>query len=640
MLDRRLFLAATASAAALMPRIALAAPGAASDPAEAAKLDAVLDRIFKEQLKESPQGMTSLGLDKGEGAWARSRLDDDSQAQVDRVIGLQRKWMGELKTVDRSKLTGMPAVNYDTIKFVGDVALYGADRFKYGASGYPAPYLLSQLSGAYQGVPDFLDSQHPIETAADADAYLSRLGDFAKQMNDETERARADAARGVIPPDFVIDKALIQMKALRGTPSDKTTLVGSIVRRTAEKHIDGDWGAKAKSRVDGPVFGALDDQIALLESWRPHAVHTAGVDRLPDGAAYYAFGTKSYTTSTMTPDEIHKLGLDLVASLSADADTMFKSQGMSQGTVGARMAVLFKDPRFIYPNTDEGKDQLLAYLNGLVKTVSARLPQYFGALPKAGLDIRRVPKPIEAGAPGGYYNGGALDGSRPGAYYINLRDTAEVPKWTLPTLTYHEGIPGHHLQGTLALEAQGIPMLRKVVWFSGYGEGWALYSEQLADEMGMYADDPFGRIGYLHDAIFRAVRLVVDSGMHAKGWTREQAIKYYMDAIGDPETVATTEVERYCVWPGQACSYMIGKVTWLRLRAAARARLGDRFDIRQFHDAGLLAGAMPLEVLERRIDDWAASVAYKGRPVPGRNRIPGDFACDLGSGEPLFRPIH
>ncbi len=609
MLDRRLFLAASASAAALMPRVAFAAVESVGDPAEAAKLDAVLDRIFKEQLKESPQGMTSLGLDTGEGAWARSHLDNESQAQVDRSIGLQRKWMADLMSVDRAKLAGMAAVNYDTIKFVGDVGLDGAEHFKYGQSGYPAPYLLSQLSGAYQGVPDFLDSQHPIDNAADAEAYLSRLGEFAKQMNDETERARADGAAGVIPPDFVIDKTLIQMKALRGTPSDKTTLVDSIVRRTGEKHIDGDWRARAKTLVDGPVFSALDGQIALLESWRPHAVHTAGVERLPHGAAYYAFGTKYYTTSAMSPDEIHKLGLDLVGSLSADADKMFKSQGMSQGTVGARMAALFKDPRFIYPNTDEGKEQLLVYLNSLVKIVSAKLPQYFGALPKAGLEIRRVPKAIEAGAPGGYYNGGTLDGSRPGAYYINLRDTAEVPKWTLPTLTYHEGIPGHHLQGTLALEAKGIPMLRKVVWFSGYGEGWALYSEQLADEMGMYADDPFGRLGYLHDAIFRAVRLVVDSGMHAKGWSREQAIKYYVDAIGDPETVATTEVERYCVWPGQACSYMIGKVTWLRLRAAARAKLADRFDIRQFHDAGLLAGAMPLEVLEHRINDWTASVA-------------------------------
>jgi uncharacterized protein (DUF885 family) len=226
-----------------------------------------------------------------------------------------------------------------------------------------------------------------------------------------------------------------------------------------------------------------------------------------------------------------------------------------------------------------------------------------------GLDIRRVPVAIEAGAAGGYYKPGSLDGTRPGAYYINLRDTAEVPRFTLPTLTYHEGIPGHHLQGTLALEAKGIPMLRKTIWFSSYGEGWALYAEQLADEMGMYDKDPWGKLGMLHDAIFRAVRLVVDSGMHAKGWTREQAIKFYMDTIGDTEASTITEIERYCVSPGQACSYMVGKMTWLRLRAAAKQKLGAKFDIRAFHDAGLLSGAMPLQVLERRINEWVASQA-------------------------------
>ena len=225
------------------------------------------------------------------------------------------------------------------------------------------------------------------------------------------------------------------------------------------------------------------------------------------------------------------------------------------------------------------------------------MPQYFGVLPKTKVVIRRVPVATEAGAPGGYYNAGSLDGSRPGAYYINLRDTAEVPSWTLPTLTFHESIPGHHLQLSLQQEA-GLPLIRKVVWFSAYGEGWALYAEQLAEEMGMYQDDPLGQVGYLHDAMFRAVRLVVDSGMHGMRWSREQAVKYYTDALGDPEASAITEVERYCVWPGQACSYMVGKLTWLRLRERAKASLGPKFDIREFHDAGLLPGATPLAVLD------------------------------------------
>ena len=274
--------------------------------------------------------------------------------------------------------------------------------------------------------------------------------------------------------------------------------------------------------------------------------------------------------------------------------------------MGQRLRALYDDPKFRYPNTDEGKDKLLADLNRQVEAMEARLPQYFGTLPKTKLDIRRVPKATEAGAPGGYYQNGSLDGTRPGAYYINLRDTAEVPSWTLPTLTYHEGVPGHHLQLSLAQEA-GLPTLRKIQFFSGYGEGWALYAEQLAVEMGVYENDPLGHVGQLHDSIFRAVRLVVDSGMHAKGWSREQAVKFYTDTIGDPETMAITEVERYCVWPGQACSYMLGKLDWLRLRAKARAALGSKFDIRTFHDAGLLPGAMPLPVLDQCIDGYIAA---------------------------------
>jgi uncharacterized protein (DUF885 family) len=267
---------------------------------------------------------------------------------------------------------------------------------------------------------------------------------------------------------------------------------------------------------------------------------------------------------------------------------------------------MYEDPKFRYPNTDEGKEKLLADLNMRVRAVRAKLPQYFGTLPKADLIIKRVPKFTEAGAPGGYYQNGSLDGKRPGMYYINLRNTAEVPSWTLGTLTYHEGIPGHHLQLSIQQEAK-LPLIRKVSFFSAYIEGWALYSEQFADEMGMYADDPWGRIGYMHDAMFRGVRLVVDSGMHAMKWTREKAVKYYVDALGDPESSAITEIERYCVEPGQACGYMLGKLEILRLRDKAKTALGAKFDIRQFHDAVLLGGAVPLTILEKVVDNYIAA---------------------------------
>jgi uncharacterized protein (DUF885 family) len=316
---------------------------------------------------------------------------------------------------------------------------------------------------------------------------------------------------------------------------------------------------------------------------------------------------KAATTSTISPAEVHRTGLELVKSHQAQIDALMQKQGLTQGTVGERLRAMYNDKRYQYPNTDEGKVELIAALNAQVQAVTAKLPQYFGALPKAKLEIHRVPKAIEAGAPGGYYNGAPLDNSRPGIYWINLRDTAEVPKWTLPTLTFHEGIPGHHLQISLANEAGDLPVIRKMIGFSGYQEGWALYAEQLAVEMGMYDDDPLGHIGQLHDSMFRAVRLVVDSGLHDQRWTREQAVKYYVETLGDQDASAITEVERYCVWPGQACSYMVGKLTWLRLRDMARKTMGPRFDIHKFHDAGLLSGATPLDVLAQVMTDYAKS---------------------------------
>jgi len=346
-----------------------------------------------------------------------------------------------------------------------------------------------------------------------------------------------------VAPDFVLDNVLVQLSALRATPADKSVLVDSIVRRTKAKSIDGDWDARATKIYTDKVVPALDRQIALAKSLRAVASHDAGVWRLPDGEAYYRASVNFWTTTDLSGDEIHRTGLDLVAQLSDKADELMKAQGLTQGTVGQRYRAMYDDPRYRYPNTDEGKAKLIADLNVKVEAVQARLPQWFGVLPKAKVVIKRIPPYTEAGAPGGYYEPPSLDGSRPGSYYINLRDTAEVPSWTLPTLTYHESIPGHHLQGSIAQESP-LPLIRKLSFFSAYLEGWALYAEQLSGEMGMYDDDPLGRIGYIHDAIFRAVRLVVDSGLHAKRWSREQAIAYYVGAIGDKDASAATEVER------------------------------------------------------------------------------------------------
>ncbi len=604
MQNRRQMLFSTVAAglAASTPSLALARQAAGGG--EAVKLNALFDGFMAKILRQAPELSTSLGVDKDDLAWTKALLSDRSAEAIAAGALQTREQLAALRALDRKALTGMDAINYDTVEFTLAVQDEGNRKFTYAGGGSGAPYVLSQLTGSYQSMPDFLDTQHSIETKTDADAYLARMEGFARLMDQETMIAKRDMADGVIPPDFIIDKALIQMRAFADTPTADAPLVKSVVRRTKEHNIPGDWAGEASKIYENSVLPALKRQIALMEWARSKATHDAGVWRLKDGGDYYAVSLKNYTTSTISPDEIHQLGLDLVKSISAEADKLFKTIGMTKGTVGERMAELGKD---IYPNTDAAKEQLIADLNTKAEWIEKQLPAYFGALPKAQLEIRRVPKAIEAGAPGGYYNGPSLDGKRPGIYWINLRDTKEQAKFTLTTLTVHEGVPGHHLQGSISNEAQGLPLIRKINWFSGYGEGWALYAEQLAVEMGIYKADPRGHLGMLHDALFRAVRLVVDSGMHHKKWSREQAIKYMAETMGDEESGATTEIERYVVWPGQACSYMIGKITWLRARARAQKALGKSFDIRKFHDAGLLAGATPLTVLDSVIDNYIAA---------------------------------
>ena len=609
MQNRREFLfaasAAAAMAAASAPKGAFAA-SLTSDPAEAAKQNALFDLLVDRQLRRSPETATSLGVDKGDRAWTKSALSDFSLTAI-RENGEQSALaLADLRRIDRGKLAGLDAVNYDTVEFVLAIGDAFTRKFEFNGAYGGAPYVISQLTGAYQQLPDFLDSQHVIETRADADAYMARMEAFGRVLDQEVEVGRRDAGLGVIPADFTIDKALIQFKAMLGVAPDAAPLVTSVARRAREKGIEGDYAGEAAKLYAEKIRPALERQAALLTEWRARAVHDAGVWRLPRGEEYYRTALESYTTSKITPAEVHQTGLDMVASLGAQADRLMRKAGYTSGTVGERFRQMYADPRQHYPNTDEGKVELIKDLNKKVAEIMPRLPKYFGQLPRAPLEIRRVPKAIEAGAPGGYYNSPTLDGSRPGIYWINLRDSAEQPRFTLPTLTFHEAIPGHHLQLALNNEAGDLPLIRKMIGFSGYSEGWALYAEELAVEMGMYEYDVEGQIGMIHDAMFRAVRLVVDSGMHDMKWSREQAVKYYVDTIGDQEASAITEIERYVVWPGQACSYMVGKIEWMRLRAKARKALGRRFDIRKFHDVGLLSGGVPLTVLEKVIDGYIA----------------------------------
>ena len=606
MLNRRAFL--FGSSALGFVTLAGCATGAARDTVAGDEaLDRLLQAWFYEDLRDAPAFATNLGLDTGELAYLRGELGDSSLAKANEERAESVARYRRLQTFDRDSLTPAGQLNYDIAEFRWSVAAEGA-RFRYGtAGGRPNPYIVTQLGGSYYGVPDFLDTQHPIRDAQDAEYYLDRLEDFAANLVHEAERIRYDASVGVIPPDFIVDKTLGSLEQMRATPAAETTLVRSIARRAEEAGLADSYAARAAQLVSGPIAQGLDAEIAALRALRPRAVHDAGVWRLPAGEAYYQYGIRANTTTDMSADEVHRTGLEQVAQLHSELDTMLRAQGYTRGTVGDRLNAMNEEERFLFPNTDAGRADLLAALNRQVDEIRPLLPRVFNTIPSAAVEIRRVPVEIEVGAPGGYYQGASLDGSRPGAYYINLRDTHERPSLGLPTLSYHEALPGHHFQISIAREAGELPLYRRTQGFSAYNEGWALYAERVADELGVYEDDPFGRIGYLQSYLFRAVRLVVDSGMHAKRWSREQAIRYMIDNAAEPEGSAVREIERYVVWPGQALAYKTGQTVIAGLRDEAERRMGERFDIKAFHDVVLLGGSMPLTVLQRRVREWMAS---------------------------------
>ncbi|MBV8784919.1 MAG: DUF885 family protein [Gammaproteobacteria bacterium] len=606
MLDRRQFLGSSLALTSLGLGVPWRAMRADTPVAGGpAALNALFGVFMDERFSKAPEQLTVLGLDKDKYAWARRELDDASLARAMAAKAENASRLARLRAFPRASVSGMDLANYDTVEYQMET-LRRLAPFEFGDG--PRPYVLSQLTGAYQQVPTFLDRQHRIETREDADAYLARLAAFARVLDQEIERVQHDVGLKVVPPDFLLDRAIEQLRTLRATEPRQSILVTSVAQRSAQKGLTGDYGEQATRIVTTQVYPALERQLALLTELRRAAVHDAGISRLPQGAEFYQATLRYATTTEMTADEIHRLGLEQAKELSARMDALLRKQGKSQGTVSERMQSLLKDPQYLYPDTDAGRQQILDYCNGLLTALQPHLPHYFRILPRTPVEIRRVPPYTEAGAPGGYYQIPALDGSRPGAFYINLRDTAELPRWSLPTLVHHEAAPGHHFQLALVLEMPSLPLIRKAAGgFSANTEGWALYAEQLSDEMGLYDDDPLGRLGMLQAALFRAARCVVDTGLHAQGWSRERAIDYMVETSGQPRTEMTTEVERYCTWPGQATSYKVGHTRWLQLREQARQRLKQKFDIRDFHDTGLSAAPMPLTVLDRVIEDWLRS---------------------------------
>nr|WP_313041219.1 DUF885 family protein [Brevundimonas diminuta] len=596
MIDRRRLLLTAAAAAVAAPTLAQAA--AAVTDADT-RLNALLDGWFEADIDESPERATNLGLDKGARAGLSSKLSEAGPDAIrkDRDKAISR-W-AELRAFEQTGLSEAGALNYAIASFGRQTSAETA-RFAYGAGpGRPSPYVVTQLSGAYFSTPDFMDNQHRIEDAAGADAFLSRLDAFAGVLDGETAKIREDAGLGVIPPDFIIDRMLPQIRTLRDTSAADMSMIKSLARKAGALNLSG-YDARAVALVDQKIKPALARQIEALEKIRPDAVHDAGVWRLPDGEAFYAAGLKSNTTTTLSAKEIHAMGREQVAEISAEIDAILKSQGYTQGTVGERVQALNKDPAQLFPNTDAGKEELLKWLNEQVAALEPKLPAVFGRLPKTHVEVRRVPVSIQSGAPGGYYQGPPLDGSRPGAYYINLRDSGNWPKFALPTLTYHEASPGHHLQVALQRESGELPQWRRAGGFSAFNEGWALYAEAVAaNDLDAYAADPLGRVGFLMSYLFRAVRLVVDTGIHSERWSREQAVDYMAASGAKPLDASNSEINRYSVWPGQACAYKVGHTVIARLREEAQAKPG--FDLRAFHDKVLGSGSLPLAVLEGRM---------------------------------------
>ncbi|QHD67525.1 DUF885 family protein [Sphingobium yanoikuyae] len=601
-MDRRQFLLSSGAVA-----LATAAPRALAQTAGAddARLSAAFATAFERQLDLSPAMVTSLGLDKGARSAAKSQLDDNSKSGTMKKLAATQAAIKEFKGYEGTALSDAQRLNLEVILYSLDQQTVAPAKF--GLNSVQRPYRIFQQGGSYFQTPDFLNTAHTINTAGDCEAYVARLDAFARNLRTDTALQRDEAARGYLAPGWSLDLTLGQMKKLRSQPAATSSLVQSLVKRAAAKGVTGDWQAQAAAIVEKSIYPALDEQIAAIEALKPKTAAGDGVWRTPRGDEIYAAALKQATTTDLSADQIHAMGLEQVADISAKLDVILNGAGFTKGSVGEKLAALNVDPAQLYADSPDGRAALLAQLNRDLDAMKAKLPQAFTTIPNTPLEIRAVPVEIQDGASNGYYNRAALDGSRPAIYFINLKDVGDWPKYGLPALTYHEGVPGHHLQISTAQTAGDVPMLRKVAFMSAYSEGWALYAEQMADELAGYAT-PIDRAGYLQSFLFRAARLVVDTGIHSKQWSVKQATDYMVEKTGFARPRCQREVERYCTQPGQATSYKVGHGSWTKAREKAQALLGDKFDIKQFH-AVLEEGAMPLSILEKRIEDRARALA-------------------------------
>ena len=556
---------------------------------------------------DSPELLTYLGaIDNTPLDFHSGKLADYTKEEEERSIAKLRNAREGLDDYGADGLSGQELLTWKIAAWFFDDQLRQAE-LRYSG------YRVNQISGVTVNMPQFLTDTHVIKNEKSVRRYLSRLAEFGRVLRETHERVADDRANGVIPPDFVIEKALVGMnKFIEGgaaenplvtTLGPKLAALDGLDETTAGQLVD-----EAAQLVTTEVIPGYQAMISLFESMLPEATHDAGIWRLPDGDAIYATKLQSNTTTQYSPDEIHATGLAEVDRIEGEMLDILDSQGIAGGSFAERVRIVMEDPAHQFPNTDEGRADMIAYLEDFDRRVMAIAADYFITIPPQPLEIVRVPEYSQDSSPGGYYNGPALDGSRPGRFYINQKQTADNPRWTLPTLMIHEGSPGHHFQISTSQLIEGVPLLRRLSPFSAFSEGWALYSERIAKtDMGLYDNDPLGDLGRLQAEMFRAVRLVVDTGMHAKRWSREQAIEYMITKTGMTTEEVTREIERYVVWPGQATAYKTGQLALLAMREEAELKLGERFDLREFHEAVLMNGAMPLDILKDNLSSWAAS---------------------------------
>ncbi len=596
-----LALAACSRNSAAVAALPAAAPGQAA-------ADALLASVADNLLALSPEGATSLGIDTGARAAARGQLSDRSAAGQQALAATLTTDLARVRAFDKTGLDHKTRTSLAVVESAYGVALDGF-ALPYGdvaVGGWRnTPYVVSQNVGAYLDVPKFLDSDHPVKTAADAEAYLSRLNAYPAALDGETERLKVAGGQGLIAPAFLIDKAVKQMEASLADARAGGGLVDSLASRARAAGIAGDWGPRAERIAKGAVVPALERQLAAMQAQRPNATMDAGIGARPGGEQWYAWGLRASTTTRMTPDEVHAMGRSELAELHGRMDPILKKLGYTKGTVGDRMNALAKDPRYKFPDNDAGRAEIVAYIQTWLGKIRVELPRAFRTLVKGNVEVKRLPLAEEPGAPAAYGGAGSIDGSVPGKFWINLRTTELHSKYSLPDLAMHEAIPGHVWQGEYSNQQ---PLIRTMLAFNAYSEGWALYAEQLADELGLYDDFEVGRLGYLQSLAFRACRLVVDTGLHAKRWTREQGVRFFVEQNGSNPLEVASEVDRYCSWAGQACGYKVGHSEIVRQRGLAQTALGPKYDLRDFNNVVVEGGNVPLDVLAQNVAAYVAGV--------------------------------